>query len=159
MRDEASHGTEWNAKPEGVLTVRISFIVPVYNEAATIDELLDRVQALDLDTQVIVADDGSTDATPQLLAGRPKGDNLLVLSLPHRGKGAAIRAAVAHVDGDIVVIQDGDLEYDPADVPGLVEPIERGVADVVYGTRFSGGRPQRAFAFWHLVGNRVISLL
>src|SRR5207244_4671622 len=77
----------------------------------------------------------------------------------NRGKGAAIRAAIPLVDGDIVVIQDADMEYDPADVPALIEPIERGAADVVFGSRLSGGRPQRAFLFWHLVGNRVLSLL
>ena len=77
----------------------------------------------------------------------------------NRGKGAAIRAAIPHVDGEIAVIQDADMEYDPADVPALIEPIERGVADVVYGSRLSGGRPQRAYLFWHLVGNRFLSLV
>src|SRR5439155_12140762 len=78
---------------------------------------------------------------------------------PNRGKGAAIRAAIPHVDGEIVVIQDADMEYDPAEVPSLIEPIERGAADVVYGSRLSGGRPQRAYLFWHLVGNRFLSLV
>jgi glycosyltransferase involved in cell wall biosynthesis len=139
--------------------VRISFIVPVHNEAATIEKVLSRVHDLDLDKQVIVVDDGSTDATPDLLEAWAGRDGVLVLRRPHRGKGAAIRAAIPHVDGDVAVIQDADMEYDPADVPSLVDPIERGVADVVYGSRLSGGRPQRAFAFWHLVGNRFLSLL
>ena len=77
----------------------------------------------------------------------------------NRGKGAAIRAGIPHLDGEIAVIQDADMEYDPAEVPGLIEPIERGVADVVYGSRLSGGRPQRAYLFWHLVGNRFLSLV
>ena len=77
----------------------------------------------------------------------------------NRGKGAAIRAAIPHVDGEIAVIQDADMEYDPAEVPELIEPIVRGVADVVFGSRLSGGRPQRAYLFWHLVGNRFLSLL
>jgi glycosyltransferase involved in cell wall biosynthesis len=139
--------------------LRISFIVPVYNEAATIEEVLARVHGVAVAKQVIVVDDGSTDATPDLLASWAARPGVLVLRVPHRGKGAAVRAAIPHVDGEVAVIQDADLEYDPADVPSLVEPIERGVADVVFGSRLSGGRPQRAYAFWHLVGNRFLSLL
>jgi glycosyltransferase involved in cell wall biosynthesis len=82
-----------------------------------------------------------------------------VLRQPHRGKGAAIRAAIPHIDAEIVVIQDADMEYDPAEVPALIEPIERGLADVVYGSRLSGGKPQRAYLFWHMLGNRFLSLL
>ena len=77
----------------------------------------------------------------------------------NRGKGAALRAAIPHIDGDIAVIQDADLEYDPSEVPGLIEPIVKGAADVVFGSRLSGGRPQRVYLFWHLVGNRFLSLL
>ena len=139
--------------------MRISLIVPVYNEASTIEEALARVEALAMDKQVIVVDDGSTDTTPDVLASWTGRQGVLVLRRPHLGKGAAVRAAIPHVDGDIAVIQDADLEYDPIDVPTLVEPIERGVADVVFGSRLSGGRPQRAYAFWHLVGNRFLSLL
>ena len=140
--------------------MRISFLVPSYNERATILEVLDRVEALGLDRQIVVVDDGSTDGTSELLreweAGR---DGVVVIRQENRGKGAAIRAAIPFIDGDIAVIQDADLEYDPADVPALVEPIEQGVADVVFGSRLSGGRPQRAYLFWHLVGNRFLSLL
>jgi glycosyltransferase involved in cell wall biosynthesis len=140
--------------------VRVSFLVPAFNEAATIEEVLDRVEALDLDKQVIVVDDGSTDATAEILERwRSGGDGRVVVRQPNSGKGAAIRAAIPHVDGDIAVIQDADLEYDPADVPALIEPIERGVADVVFGSRLTGGRPQRAYLFWHLVGNRFLSLV
>jgi glycosyltransferase involved in cell wall biosynthesis len=140
--------------------MRVSFIVPVFNEAATIDAVLQRVSALELEKQVVVVDDASTDETPARLAEWDGRDGLVVLRHDrNRGKGAAIRTAIPYLDGDIAVIQDADMEYDPADVPALIEPIERGVADVVYGSRLSGGRPQRAYLFWHLVGNRFLSLL
>ena len=140
--------------------MRVSFLVPAFNEAATIEEVLRRVDALALEKQVIAIDDGSTDATGAILDRWANGgDARLVLHQPHRGKGAAIRAGVPHVDGDIAVIQDADLEYDPADVPALIDPIARGVADVVFGSRLTGARPQRAYLFWHLVGNRVLSLV
>jgi glycosyltransferase involved in cell wall biosynthesis len=139
---------------------RVSFLVPAYNEAATIVELLDRVAALGLDAQIVVVDDGSTDGTGDLAEKWSRGrDGIVVLHQANRGKGAALRAGIPHLDGEIAVIQDADLEYDPADVPGLIEPIEQGVADVVYGSRLSGGRPQRVYLFWHLVGNRFLSLL
>jgi len=140
--------------------VRVSFLVPAYNEAPTIAAVLEAVDALRLDAQIVVVDDGSTDDTAAIAerwaAGR---DGFVLLRQPNRGKGAAIRAAIPHADGDVIVIQDADMEYDPADVPALVDPIVRGAADVVFGSRLSGGRPQRAYMFWHLVGNRLLSLL
>jgi glycosyltransferase involved in cell wall biosynthesis len=140
--------------------MRVSFIVPAYNEAATIGEVLERVAALELETQIIVVDDGSTDATAAVVerfaAGR---DGVVLVRQPNGGKGAAIRAGIPYLDGEITVIQDADMEYDPADVPTLIEPIVRGVADVVFGSRLSGGRPQRAYLFWHLMGNRFLSFL
>ena len=135
--------------------MKVSFLIPAYNEARTIGEVLDRIAALDLDAQMIVVDDGSTDDTAAIAEAK----GALVIRQANRGKGAAIRAAIPHADGDIAVIQDADMEYDPADVPELIEPIVRGVADVVFGSRLSGGRPQRAYLFWHLVGNRFLSLL
>jgi glycosyltransferase involved in cell wall biosynthesis len=135
--------------------VRVSFIIPAFNEAATIGEVLDRIADLDLEAQVVVVDDGSTDDTAAIAEAR----GAEVVRQANAGKGAAIRAGAARVDGDIVVIQDADMEYDPADVPRLIDPIERGHADVVYGSRLSGGRPQRAYLFWHLVGNRFLSLV
>jgi glycosyltransferase involved in cell wall biosynthesis len=138
---------------------RVSFIVPAYNEASTIADVLERVQALDFDKQVVVVDDGSTDDTPRVLEEWAGRDGIRVVRQENRGKGAAIRAAIPLLDGDITVIQDADMEYDPADVPELIEPIRRGSADVVFGSRLSGGRPQRAYLFWHLVGNRFLSLL
>jgi glycosyltransferase involved in cell wall biosynthesis len=140
--------------------VRVSFLVPAYNEAATIVELLDRVAALDLEQQIVVVDDGSTDGTGDLVErwGAARG-NVVLVRQRNQGKGSAVRTAIPYADGEICVIQDADLEYDPADVPALIEPIERGSADVVYGSRLSGGKPQRAYLFWHLVGNRFLSLL
>jgi len=138
----------------------VSFLVPAYNEAATIVDVLDAVWALEFDKQIVVVDDGSTDGTGDLAERWGDGrDALVLVRQVNRGKGAAVRAAIPHVDGDIAVIQDADLEYDPADVPALIEPIKRGVADVVFGSRLSGGRPQRAYLFWHLLGNRFLSLL
>jgi glycosyltransferase involved in cell wall biosynthesis len=146
--------------PTPVLAPRISFIVPVFNEARTIGEVLERLDALAIEAQIIAVDDGSWDGTSGLLdRWAAAGPRRHVIHQPNRGKGAAIRAAVPYIDGEIVVVQDADMEYDPADVPTLVEPIVRGVADVVYGSRLSGGKPQRAYLFWHLVGNRFLSLL
>ncbi len=135
--------------------MRVSFLVPVFNEEATIGDVLDRIAALDLDAQIIVVDDGSSDRSAELA----RRDGVTVIRQEHRGKGAAIRAAIPLIDGDIAVIQDADMEYDPAEVPVLIEPIQRGVADVVFGSRLVGGRPQRAYLFWHKVGNRFLSLL
>ena len=139
--------------------MRVSFIVPAHNEAATIEEVLDRVAALPLDKQVIVVDDGSTDGTGEIAERRAAKNEIQLLRQPNRGKGAAIRAAIPYVNGEIAVIQDADMEYDPAEVPALIDPILRGAADVVFGSRLSGGRTQRAYMFWHLVGNRFLSLL
>ena len=139
---------------------KVSFLIAAHNEAATIRDVLDGVEALGVAKQVIVVDDGSTDQTAQIVEAWSRDhDDVVLVRQSNRGKGAAIRVAIPLVDGDIVVIQDADMEYDPADVPALIEPIERGAADVVFGSRLSGGRPQRAFLFWHLVGNRVLSLL
>ena len=140
--------------------MRVSFLVPAYNEAATIRDLLDAVWALELEKQIIVVDDGSTDGTGDLVDGWRDGrQDVVLLRQQNRGKGAAIRAAIPHAEGEISVIQDADFEYDPVDVPGLIAPIVRGAADVVFGSRLSGGKPQRAYLFWHLVGNRFLSLL
>jgi glycosyltransferase involved in cell wall biosynthesis len=135
--------------------VRVSFLIPAYNEERTIGEVLERIAALGLDAQTIVVDDGSTDRTAEIA----QAAGAQVIRQANRGKGAALRAGIPLIDGDIAVIQDADMEYDPAEVPGLIEPIERGVADVVYGSRLAGGRPQRAYLFWHLVGNRFLSLV
>ena len=139
--------------------MRVSFIIPAYNEERTITEVLERVSALDLDKQIVVVDDGSTDRTPEILAAWAGRDGVVVVHQRNQGKGAAVRAAVPHLDGDIAVIQDADMEYDPSDVPRLVEPIMRGAADVVFGSRLRGGAPQRAHLYWHLLGNRFLSFV
>jgi glycosyltransferase involved in cell wall biosynthesis len=135
--------------------VKVSFLIPAYNEAATIGEVLARIAKLELDAQVIVVDDGSTDDT----AAIAEAAGATVVRQQNRGKGAAIRAAIPLIEGEIAVIQDADMEYDPAEVPALIDPIVSGVADVVFGSRLSGGRPQRVYLFWHLLGNRFLSLL
>jgi len=143
-----------------VLSLTVSFIIPAHNEQPTIRELLERVVALDVPKQVVVVDDGSTDETAAIAEEFARlHDCVLVIRRDHRGKGAAVRAGISAVTGDVTVIQDADLEYDPEDVSMLIDPITRGVADVVYGSRLRGGKPQRAYMFWHLVGNRALSLL
>ena len=140
--------------------IGVSFLIPAYNEATTIGEVLERIVALDLEVEIIVVDDGSTDDTAAIVerfaASWPE---VVLLRQANRGKGSAVRLAATRVTKEIAVIQDADMEYDPADVIALIAPIERGVADVVYGSRLSGGAPQRAYLFWHLMGNRFLSLL
>ena len=140
--------------------VTVSFLIPAYNEAATIAEVLARLDALGLHRQIVVVDDGSRDDTAAIAERyAAKSDGIVVLRKPNGGKGSALRHGIPHLTGEIVVIQDADMEYDPADVPRLIEPILRGRADVVYGSRLTGGRPQRAYLFWHYAGNRFLSLL
>src|SRR6266536_2914093 len=135
----------------------VSIVVPAHNEAATIAEVLRRVAAVPFTHEIIVVDDGSTDGTAAIVAG-VEGVRLIERA-ENRGKGAAVRDGIAATTGDIVVIQDADLEYDPKDLPRLLEPLLQGRADVVYGTRLRGGEPQRAHLFWHYAGNRFLSLL
>jgi len=139
---------------------RLSVVIPVYNERATVEELLKRVQAVPLDKEIVIVDDGSTDGTRELLAGLAAADGSVRVFLQpaNRGKGAALRRGFAEARGAVVLIQDADLEYDPTDYPTLLEPIERGVADVVFGSRFLGG-PHRVLFFWHSVGNWVLTTL
>lgn len=139
----------------------MSFLIPAFDERGTVVAVLERVDGLALDKQIIVIDDGSRDGTGEAVSkwAGDRPDVILVRHQENAGKGAAIRSGLPHVAGDVVVIQDADLEYDPADVPALIEPIELGVADVVYGSRLTGGKPQRAYLFWHLLGNRFLSLV
>ncbi|HVP01136.1 MAG TPA: glycosyltransferase family 2 protein [Solirubrobacteraceae bacterium] len=139
----------------------VSILVPAYGEAATIEQVLRRAAALDLDSEIIVVDDGSQDDTAQVVE-RVASELPQVRLIRHdrnRGKGAAVRTAIAASRGEIVLVQDADLEYDPADIPRLIEPLQSGLADAVYGTRLRGGEPQRAHLFWHYAGNRFLSLL
>ncbi|HEY8582897.1 MAG TPA: glycosyltransferase family 2 protein [Capillimicrobium sp.] len=135
----------------------VSVIVPAKDEARTIVNVLDRLHELPWRLEILVVDDGSTDDTAALV--RQDGRARLLRHERNRGKGAAVRTGIAASTGDIVVIQDADLEYDPNDLPKLLDPLLQGVADVVYGTRLRGGEPQRAHLFWHYLGNRFLSLL
>jgi glycosyltransferase involved in cell wall biosynthesis len=139
----------------------VSIVVPAYNEARFIEDVLRRVAAVPFRREIIVVDDGSSDGTAGLVEGmRAEIDGLRVLRRPaNAGKGAAVREGIAATAGDFVVIQDADLEYDPKDLPTLLAPLFEGRADVVYGTRLRGGEPQRAHLFWHYAGNRMLSLL
>lgn len=141
--------------------VEVSFLIPAYNEVATISEVLDRIASLGLDYEIIVIDDGSTDATAEIVESHSdrNGYPVRLLRKKNGGKGSALRHGIPHCRGTIIVIQDADMEYDPRDVPMLIDPIRSERADVVFGSRLSGGQPQRAYMFWHLVGNRFLSLL
>ena len=140
--------------------VKLSVVMPVYNEERTIEQIVERVQAVPVDKELIVVDDCSTDRTPQILSRLEESDNVRVLRHDrNRGKGAALRSGFAEASGEVVIIQDADLEYDPQDYPKLMEPILNGRADVVYGSRFSGGQPHRVLYYWHSVGNRFLTQL
>jgi glycosyltransferase involved in cell wall biosynthesis len=133
-------------------------VIPCYNERSTIAELLERVRAVDLEKQIIVVDDGSTDGTREVLAEQARrGDVEVYLMSRNSGKGAAVQEGLRHLNGDIVVIQDADLEYDPADYPQLLRTIFVGRSTVVYGSRFLG--PHKAMYFWHSLGNKFLTLL
>ena len=139
--------------------VRLSVVVPIYNEVGTVEQLLRTVREVPLWIEVIAVDDGSTDGTRDLL---PKLEGTLIDRLvmheQNQGKGAALRTGFAHATGDVVVVQDADMEYNPREFPMLLQPILSGRADAVYGSRFLGG-PHRVLFFWHSIGNRFLTLL
>lgn len=141
--------------------MKLSIIIPIYNEKATLEEIFRLVQATPYDKEIIAVDDASTDGSREILNRLAQQyDNVKAFYHQHnQGKGAALRTGFAQVTGDVVIIQDADLEYRPADYPSLLEPIEQDVADVVYGTRLVGGRPHRVLFFWHYLGNRAVTTL
>jgi glycosyltransferase involved in cell wall biosynthesis len=148
--------------------VKLSVLVPVYNEERTLEEVVRRVCAVQMAKEIILVDDGSKDRSREILdrlkdqsrrANDPLNQIKVFFQSENQGKGAAIKTAISHVTGDVVIVQDADLEYDPKDYPALLEPIQDGSADVVYGTRFAGGGAHRVLFFWHSLGNRTLTLL
>jgi len=137
--------------------MKLSVIIPVYNEAGTILEIIQRVKEAPFEKEIIVVDDSSTDGTASLLKENSEGIKALFHDR-NKGKGAAIRTALPHITGEIAIIQDADLEYHPSEYPRLISPILNGVADVVYGSRFQGGT-HRVLYFWHSIGNNVVTTL
>jgi glycosyltransferase involved in cell wall biosynthesis len=138
----------------------LSIVIPVYNEEATLRDLVGRVQTQVTDKEVIIVDDGSTDGTRAILEEIEKEPQIRVFYQIHnQGKGAALRRGFAEAGGDIIAVQDADLEYDPSELPRLIQPIVDGRADVVFGSRFVGGESHRVLYFWHYVGNRALTLL
>jgi len=139
--------------------LKLSVVIPVYNEKKTLSELICRVEAVKLEKEIIIVDDASTDGTRDLLKKYEGQERFKVIyQSKNAGKGSALRAGFDKAEGEIIIVQDGDLEYDPKEYPLLLEPILDGRADVVYGSRFLGGT-HRVFFFWHYVGNKVLTTL
>jgi glycosyltransferase involved in cell wall biosynthesis len=169
-RSDEYRGGGGRVIPESPARPLLSVVIPVFNERRTIEKVLDRVAAAPFDKEMVVVDDASLDGTRDFLVGVARGETVyrdgagqpvpvrVFFEPSNRGKGAAVRRGFTEARGEIVLVQDADLEYDPADYPALLEPILGGIADVVYGSRFLGG-PQRAHLFWHSVGNRVVTLM
>lgn len=136
----------------------LSIIIPAFNEAAFLPEVIRRVEETPYDKEIVVVDDCSTDGTREYLMGLDKDRAKVILHEKNMGKGAALRSGISVATGDVIIVQDADFEYDPKDYPALLAPIAEGKADVVYGSRFLGG-PHRVLLFWHYVGNTFITLI
>ena len=143
------------------MAMKLSVVIPVYNERATLRQVVERVLSVPLELEVVCVDDGSSDGSREILAElrRQHPQIQVFLQARNMGKGAALRRGIQQATGDFVVIQDADLEYDPADYSLLLDPLVQGKADVVYGSRFLGAAPHRVLYFWHSVGNRLLTLL
>jgi glycosyltransferase involved in cell wall biosynthesis len=141
--------------------MKLSVVMPVFNERATLQEVVLKVLAVSLEIELICVDDGSQDGSREILAQLQSEHPQirLVLQPQNMGKGAALRRGIQEATGEYVIIQDADLEYDPAEYPRMIEPLVQGKADVVFGSRFLGGAPHRVLYFWHSVGNRALTLL
>jgi glycosyltransferase involved in cell wall biosynthesis len=139
--------------------VKLSVVIPIYNEIETIDQIIARVKAVPIEKEIILVDDCSRDGTRNHLRHLQDPELRVLMHDVNQGKGAALRTGFKAATGDVVIIQDADLEYDPAEYPKLISPIADGRADVVYGSRFAGGEIHRVLYFWHSVGNRFLTLL
>ena len=142
--------------------MKLSIVVPVYNEKNTILKIIEKVIAVDVEKEIVIVDDCSTDGTRELLKEKLDGkyqEVRIFYHIANQGKGTALRTGFKHVKGEIIAIQDADLEYEPEEIKDLIKPITDGFADVVYGSRLSGGKPQRMYLFWHLVGNKFLTLI